>query len=73
MRHVVISDCTKKFPNIIRQIKSRRMKWAGHVTRIGEERKVYKVLWGKPEGKKPLGKPRHRWVDGIRMDLKEIG
>jgi hypothetical protein len=60
-------------PNIIRQIKSRRMMWAGYVARMGEERNVYKVLVGKPEGKRPLGRPRHRWEDGIRMDLREIG
>jgi hypothetical protein len=58
---------------IIRQVKSRRMRWAGHVARMGEERKVYKVLVGKPEGKRPLGRPRCRWEDVIRMDLKEIG
>jgi hypothetical protein len=60
-------------PNIIRQIKSRRMRWAGYVARMGEERNVYKVLMGKPEGKRPLERPRHRWEDGIRVDLKEIG
>jgi hypothetical protein len=60
-------------PDIIRQIKSRRMRWAGHVARMGEERKVYKVLVGKPEGKRPLGRPRRRLEDGIRMDLREIG
>jgi hypothetical protein len=60
-------------PDIIRQIKSRRMWWAGHVERMGEERKVYKVLVGKPEGKRPLGRPRRRWEDGIRMDINEIG
>jgi hypothetical protein len=60
-------------PDIIRQVKSRRMRWAGHVARKGEERKVYKVLVGKPEGKRPLGRPRCRWEDGIRMDLREIG
>jgi hypothetical protein len=60
-------------PDIIRQGKSRRMGWAGHVARMGEERKVYKVLVGKPEGKRPLGRPRRRWEDGIRMDLREIG
>jgi hypothetical protein len=58
-------------PVIIRQVKSRRMRWAGHVARMGEERKVYKVLVGKPEGKRPLGRPRCRWEDGIRMDLRE--
>jgi hypothetical protein len=61
------------FPNIIRQIKSRRMRWAEHVSRMGEERKIYRVLVGKPEGKRPLGRPRRRWWDGLRMDLREIG
>jgi hypothetical protein len=56
-------------PNISRQIKSRRMRWAGHVTCMGEERKVYNILVGKPEGKRPLERLRHRWTDGIRMDL----
>jgi hypothetical protein len=60
-------------PDIIRQIKSRRMRWAGHVARIGEGRNMYKVLVGKPEGKRPLERPRHRWEDGIKMDLEEIG
>jgi hypothetical protein len=60
-------------PEIIRQIKSRRMRWAGHVARMGEERKVYRVLVGKPEGKRPLGRQRHRWEHGIRMDLRETG
>jgi hypothetical protein len=59
-------------PDIIRQIKSRRMRWAGHVARVGEERKVYKVLVEKPEGKRPLGRPRRRWEDGIRMDLRGV-
>jgi hypothetical protein len=59
-------------PNIIRQIKSRRMRCAGHVACMGE-RNVYSVLMGKPEGKRPLGRPRSRWEDGIRMDLREIG
>jgi hypothetical protein len=60
-------------PDIIRQIKSRRMRWAGHVARMGEERKVYRILVGKPERRRPLGRPRHRWEDVIRMDLMEIG
>jgi hypothetical protein len=60
-------------PDIISQIKSRRMRWAGHVARMGEERSVCKVLVGNPEGKRPLGRPRRRWEDGIRMDLREIG
>jgi hypothetical protein len=60
-------------PNIIRQVKSRRMKWAGLVARMGEERNVYRVLMGKPEGKRPLGRPRRRWEDEFSMDLREIG
>jgi hypothetical protein len=60
-------------PDIIRQIKSRRMRWAGHVARMGEGRNLYRVLVGKPEGKRPLGRPRRRWEDGIKMDLREIG
>jgi hypothetical protein len=60
-------------PDIIRQIKSRRMRWAGHVADMGEGRKVYRVLVGKPEGKRPLGRPRHRWEVGIKVDLGEIG
>jgi hypothetical protein len=60
-------------PNIVRVIKSRRMRWTGHVARTGEERGVYSILVGKPEGKRPLGKPRRRWVDNIRMDLQEVG
>ena len=60
-------------PNIVRVIKSRRMRWAGHVARMGEERGVYRFLVGKPEGKRPLGRPRRRCVDNIRMDLQEVG
>ena len=60
-------------PNIVRVIKSRRMRWAGHVARMGEGRGVYRVLVGKPEGRRPLGKPRLRWEDNIRMDLREVG
>jgi hypothetical protein len=60
-------------PDIIRQIKSRRMRWAGHVARMGGGRNVYRVLVGKPEGKRPLERPRRRWEDGIKMDLREIG
>ena len=54
-------------------IRSRRMRWAGHVARMGEERGAYKFLLGKPEGKRPLGRPRRRWVDNIRMDLQQVG
>ena len=60
-------------PNIVRVIKWRRMRWAGHVARMGEERGVYRVLVGKPEGRRPLGRPRRRWVDNIRMDLQQVG
>ena len=60
-------------PNIVRVIIQRRMRWAGHVARMGEERGAYRVLVGKPEGKRPLGRPRLRWVDNIRMDLQEVG
>jgi hypothetical protein len=59
-------------PDIIRQFKSRRVRWAGHVARMGEGRNVYRVLVGNPEGKRPLGRPRRRWEDGIKMDLGEI-
>jgi hypothetical protein len=54
-------------------IKSRRMRWAGHVARMRETRNVYRILVGKPEGRRPLGRPRRRWVDNIKMDLREIG
>ena len=60
-------------PNIVRVIKSRRMRSAGHVARMGEERGAYRLLVGKLEGKRPLGRPRRRWVDNIRMDLQEVG
>jgi hypothetical protein len=60
-------------PSIIRIIKSRRMSWAGHVAQMEEKRNAYRLLVGKPEGKRPLGRPRHRWVDNIRMGLGEVG
>ena len=59
--------------NIVRLIKSRRMRWAGHVARMEEGRGVHKVLVGKPEGKRPLGRPKHRREDNIKMDLEEVG
>jgi hypothetical protein len=59
-------------PSIIRIIKSRRMRWAGHAAQIGEKRIVYRLLVGKLEGKGPLGRPKRRWVDDIKMDLLEI-
>jgi hypothetical protein len=60
-------------PNIVRVIKSRRMRWAGHVACMGEGRGAYRVLVGRSKGKRPLGRPRHRWEDNIKMDLGEIG
>jgi hypothetical protein len=60
-------------PDVIRQIKSRRTRWAGHVARMGEGRDMYRVLVGKLEGKRPLGRRRRRWEDGIKMDLRETG
>jgi hypothetical protein len=60
-------------PSIIRIIKSRRMSWGGPVARIGEKRNVYRLLVGKPEETRPLGRPRRRWVDNIRMDFGEVG
>jgi len=60
-------------PNIVRVMKSRRMRWAGHVARMADERGVYRFLVRKPERKRPLGRPRRRWVDNIRMDLREVG
>ena len=60
-------------PNIVRVVKSRRMRWAGHVAHMGEGRGVHRVLVGKPERKRPLGRPRPRWEDNIKMDLKEVG
>jgi hypothetical protein len=60
-------------PSINRIIKSRRMRWAGHVARMGEKRNVYSLLVGKPEGKRPLGRPRRRWMDNIKMDFLEKG
>jgi len=60
-------------PNIVWVVKSRRMRWAGHVARMGEGRGVYRVLVGKPEGRRPLGRPRHRWEDNSKTDHQEVG
>jgi hypothetical protein len=60
-------------PNIVRVIKSRRMRWEGHVARMVERRGIYRVFVGRPEGKRPLGRPRRRWENNINMDLREIG
>jgi hypothetical protein len=61
------------WPSLIIMIKSRKMLWAGHVARMGAKRNAYRILLGKPEGKKPLRRPRRRWVDNIKMDLREVG
>jgi hypothetical protein len=60
-------------PNIFRVIKSRRMRWAGHAARKGQRRDIHRVMVGKPEGKRPLGRPRHGGADNIKMDLQEVG
>ena len=60
-------------PNIVRVTKPRRMRWAGHVPRMGQRRGLYRVLVWKPEGKRPLGRPRRRWQDNIKIDLQEVG
>ena len=60
-------------PNIIRNIKSRRLRWAGHVARMEQSRNAYRILVGKPESKRRLGRPRRRWEDNIKMDLREVG
>jgi hypothetical protein len=60
-------------PNIVRVVKSRRMRWAWHVAHMGEERGVHRLLVGKPEGKRPFGRSRRRWEDNIKMDLQEVG
>jgi hypothetical protein len=60
-------------PNIIRVVKSRRLRWAGHMARRGERRGAYRALVGKPEGRRPLGRPRRIWEDNIKMDLVEVG
>ena len=60
-------------PNTVRVIKSRRMRWTGHVARMREGRRVYRVFVGKPEGKRPLGRPKRRWEDNIKMHLQEVG
>jgi hypothetical protein len=60
-------------PNIVRVVKSRRMRWAGYVARMGDDRGVYRVLVGKPEEKRPLGRPRRRWEDNIKMDIQKVG
>jgi hypothetical protein len=64
---------TRSLPNIVRGVKSRQMRWAGRVARMGEERGMHRVLVGKPEGKRPLGRPGRRWEDNIKTDLQKVG
>jgi len=64
-------DDLYSLPNIVRVVKSRRMRWAGNVARMGEDKDVHRVLVGKSEGKRPLGRPKRRWEDNIKMDLQE--
>ena len=70
-KNVVAFYCTRL--NVIFYASNKSTRWAGHVARMGEEKGVYRVLVGKPEGKRPLGRPRRRWVDNIRTDLQEVG
>ena len=72
LHNVELSDLYS-LPNIVQVVKSRKMRWAGHVAHMGEGRQVHRVLVGKPEGKRPLGRPRRRWDDNIKMDLWEVG
>jgi hypothetical protein len=60
-------------PNIIIMIKSRKMRWVGHVAGMGAKKNVYRIMVGKVEGKRPLGRPRHRWVENIKIDLRKTG
>jgi hypothetical protein len=71
--YVLYNALLHSSPNIFRVIKSRRMRWAGHVARTGQRRGVYRGLFGKHEGKRPLGRTRRRWEDNIKMDLQEVG
>jgi len=72
LHHEELNDLYSS-PNIVRVIKSRRMRWAGHMARVCERRGVYRIFVGKPEGKRPLGRPRRSWEDNIKMDLQEVG
>jgi hypothetical protein len=61
------------FPSIIRMVKSMRIRWAGYIARMGERMNAYRILVGNPEGRKPLGRPRRRWMDNIKMDVRKLG
>jgi hypothetical protein len=71
--HIEELNDVYSLPNIVRVVKSRRIRWVGHVARMGEDRGVHRVLVGKPEGKRPLGRQRHRLEDNIKIDLQEVG
>jgi hypothetical protein len=71
--HNVEHNALYSSPNIIWVIESRRMRWVGHVVRIREKRGAYRILLGRPEGRRPLGRPWHRWEDNIKMDLQDMG
>jgi transcription termination factor 2 len=70
---MIIIESNAQMPSIIRIIKSRRLSWVGHVARMGEKRNVYRLLVGKSEEKRPLGRPRRRWKDNIKIEILEIG
>jgi len=72
LHNVELNDLNSS-TNIVRVMKSRKMRWAGHIARMGERRGLYRVLVGKPEGKRPFGRPRHRWEDNIKIDSQEAG
>ena len=72
-QHIEELNDLYSLPNIVRVVKSRRMRWAGHVAHMGEDRGVHRVLVGKPEGKGPLGRPRRKWEYNIKMDPQEVG
>jgi hypothetical protein len=78
MKILYLVDCSElhnlySSPNIIRMMKSRRTRWTGHVARMGAKRNAYRILVGRPEGKIPLGRPRRRWVDNIKIDVRDTG
>jgi hypothetical protein len=70
---IIITIIKRRRENIIRVIKSRRMRWAGHVARMGEKTGAYRILVGRPEGRRPLGRPMRRWENNIKIDLEEVG
>jgi len=71
-RKLLNEELNDLYSSIVQVIKSRRMRWVGHVARMGKRRGIYRVLVGKPEGKRPLGRPKFRWENNIKMDLQEV-